>query len=81
MTIGELAKLTGLAASRIRFYEARGLIRVRRRANGYRDYGPEAAMLLEIIGNAQSVGFSLEQIRELLPLHSETWQHDRLVAP
>ena len=50
MRIGELAKRTGLAASRIRFYEASGLITsVARKANGYRDYSPEAVVLLEII--------------------------------
>lgn len=80
MRIGELAKVTGLAASRIRFYEASGLIRARRTANGYRDYGLEATVVLEIIGSAQSVGFSLEQIRDLLPLNSETWRHDRLLG-
>lgn len=79
MRIGELAKVTGLAASRIRFYEASGLFRAKRRANGYRDYDPEATVVLEIISSAQSVGFSLEQIRDLLPLNSETWRHDRLL--
>jgi len=38
MKIGELAERTGLAPSKIRFYEAHGLIApVQRRANGYRD--------------------------------------------
>ncbi|MDV6935637.1 MerR family DNA-binding transcriptional regulator, partial [Pseudomonas aeruginosa] len=41
MKIGELAKLTGLATSRIRFYEASGLIRSQRKANGYRDYAAD----------------------------------------
>jgi DNA-binding transcriptional MerR regulator len=44
MQIGVLAKRTGLAAPRIRFYEAQGLISVRRRANGYRIYSPVALM-------------------------------------
>lgn len=38
MKIGELARRTGLAASRIRFYEEAGLLVVQRQANGYRDY-------------------------------------------
>lgn len=80
MRIGELAKATGLATSRIRFYEASGLIKARRQQNGYREYGPEATMVLEIIGSAQTVGFSLKQIRELLPLHADNWQHDRLLG-
>ena len=80
MKIGELAKATGLATSRIRFYEASGLIKARRQNNGYREYGPEAAMVLEIIGSAQTVGFTLKQIRELLPLDANNWQHDRLLG-
>ncbi|WP_312959110.1 MerR family transcriptional regulator [Stutzerimonas nitrititolerans] len=80
MKIGELAKLSGLATSRIRFYEASGLIRsVERRANGYRDYGPEAVWTLEIITSAQNAGFSLEEIRVLLPVSTGTWRHGELL--
>ncbi|PCE24740.1 MerR family transcriptional regulator [Burkholderia ubonensis] len=80
MKIGELAKLTGLAASRIRFYEAEGLIAaVERRTNGYRDYAEDAVRVLEIISSAQRAGFSLEQIRHLLPVGAGNWQHDGLV--
>jgi DNA-binding transcriptional MerR regulator len=80
MKIGELAELSGLTASRIRFYEATGLIMaVERAANGYRDYPPEALSMLEIIASAQRAGFSLEQIRNLLPTGQGSWQHDELV--
>lgn len=80
MKIGELSKLTGLTASRIRFYETAGLIKpVERQANGYRTYPPETARILEIIDGAQRAGFSLEQIRHLLPLHSGKWDHQELV--
>lgn len=80
MRIGELAKLSGLAASRIRFYEASGLIRaVERKANGYRDYPPEAVMILAIITGAQNAGFSLDEIRHLLPVAPNTWQHGELL--
>lgn len=80
MRIGELAKRSGLTASRIRFYEAAGLITaVERSANGYRDYSPDAVWILEIIAGAQGAGFSLEQIRHLLPLGSGNWQHDELL--
>lgn len=80
MKIGELAKLSGLTASRIRFYESSGLIKsVDRRANGYRDYGPEAVWILEIITGAQNAGFSLEEIRNLLPVSSDAWRHDELL--
>ncbi|WP_313026789.1 MerR family transcriptional regulator [Pseudomonas lopnurensis] len=80
MKIGELAKLSGLAASRIRFYESSGLIKpVERKANGYRDYGPEAVWILEIITGAQNAGFSLEEIRNLLPASADAWQHGELL--
>ncbi|WP_423358049.1 MerR family transcriptional regulator [Pseudomonas citronellolis] len=80
MRIGELAKLSGLAPSRIRFYEASGLINsVERKANGYRDYAPETLVILEIITGAQSAGFSLEEIRPLLPLNASSWQHGELL--
>jgi len=80
MKIGELAKLSGLTASRIRFYESSGLIKsVDRRANGYRDYGPEAVWILVIITGAQNAGFSLEEIRNLLPVSSDAWRHDELL--
>ncbi|PTU65446.1 MerR family transcriptional regulator [Chromobacterium sp. Panama] len=81
MKIGELAKRCGMTASRIRFYEASGLIRaVARGANGYRDYGPEALWILDIIASAQSAGFSLEEIRRLLPTEPKAWQHEDLLA-
>lgn len=80
MRIGELAKLSGLTASRIRFYEAEGLITaVERGANGYREYSEAAVWMLEIIAGAQSAGFSLEQIRHLLPVKAGNWQHEALV--
>lgn len=80
MKIGELAKRSGLAASRIRFYEASGLIKaVERRANGYREYGPQALWILEIITGAQRAGFSLEEIRHLLPVGPNAWQKDGLL--
>ncbi|MFT3762258.1 MAG: MerR family DNA-binding transcriptional regulator [Pseudoxanthomonas sp.] len=80
MKIGKLSKLTGLTASRIRFYEKAGLIKVvARQANGYRDYPHEAALILEIIDSAQRAGFSLEQVRHLLPLGEGSWDHQELL--
>ena len=71
MKIGELAKKTGITPSRIRFYEAEGLLpRPSRQGNGYRTYSEQAANLLKIIDNAQRTGFSLEQIRRFLPLNT-----------
>jgi DNA-binding transcriptional MerR regulator len=81
MRIGELAKISGLAPSRIRFYEASGLIKsVARKANGYRDYAPDTESVLEIITGAQAAGFSLEEIRQLMPMNANGWQHDELLG-
>ena len=80
MNIGELAKRTGLNPSRIRFYERSGLLKaVERRPNGYRSYPPETVLMLELITTAQKAGFSLDEIRSLLPPGLEHWEHDALI--
>ncbi|VWB72201.1 MerR family transcriptional regulator [Burkholderia metallica] len=81
MKIGELAKASGLAASRIRFYEASGLLEpARRQANGYREYGSEALTRLSIIDRAQRAGFALDEIRAILPPDLGVWQRDELLV-
>ncbi len=81
MKIGELARRTGLTASRIRFYESLGLLpMVARMPNGYRHYPKDALLVLELIDTAQQAGFSLDEIRTLLPANLENWDHAMLVA-
>lgn len=80
MKIGELAKRTGLAASAIRFYESKGLLNaVSRQENGYRDYPLESVAVLSIIVNAQQTGFTLDEIKQVLPQDFSTWRHDELL--
>lgn len=80
MRIGELAKRTGLPASRIRFYERIGLLTaVGRHANGYRRYAADAAVILELIASAQKAGFSLDEIRTVMPTDLKQWDHGGLV--
>ncbi|MGA7965791.1 MAG: heavy metal-responsive transcriptional regulator [Gammaproteobacteria bacterium] len=70
MTIGRLARNAGVGAETLRYYEHLGLIRPDRRTeSNYRLYGPEAERRLVFIRRAQVLGFSLEEIRELLSLH------------
>lgn len=81
MKIGELAKRTGLAPSTIRFYESKGLLNaVSRQTNGYREYPLEAIAVLSIIVNAQQTGFSLDEIKQVMPEDLSNWQHDDLIA-
>lgn len=68
MRIGELAAATGLSRDTLRFYEARGLLAARRRANGYRDYPPEAAEWVCYLRSAQALGFTLAEIEADMPL-------------
>lgn len=80
MKIGELARRTGLAPSRIRFYEREGLLQmVERTANGYRAYPEDAVLVLGLITAAQEAGFSLEELRRLLPANLTDWDHETLV--
>lgn len=80
MNIGELAQRTGLAASRIRFYERIGLLKtVERQANGYRSYPADAVLTLQLIAAGQRAGFSLDELRTLLPSGLAQWEHGPLV--
>jgi len=82
MNIGTLAKETGLAQSRIRFYEAQGLLGpVQRTANGYRVFAPETRHILSIITTAQDAGFTLGEVRNLLPQsYAEGWDRAKLTS-
>jgi DNA-binding transcriptional MerR regulator len=67
ITIGQLAKRAGCRPSAIRYYEAQGILYSgSRSANGYRTYGPEAVILVQFIRRAKELGFSLDEIRQLI---------------
>ena len=66
LTIGEVARRTGLATSAIRFYEGRGLICPTRTASGQRRFRRDALRRIAFIRVAQRVGLSLEEIAEAL---------------
>lgn len=80
MKIGELAQRTGLAPSRIRFYERIGLLKmVERKENGYRSYPNDAVLALKLISAGQRTGFSLDELRALLPSDLASWEHGNLL--
>lgn len=68
-TIGALAKAVGVNIETIRYYERRKLLAAPlRKPSGYRVYGEESLRRLRFIRNAQSLGFTLREIAELLTL-------------
>ncbi len=69
MQIGEAARASGVSAKMIRHYEAIGLIPAAdRRSSNYRDYGRHDVHRLGFIRRARDLGFSMDEIRELLRL-------------
>lgn len=68
MTIGKLASAGGVGVETVRFYQRRGLLAEPDRAGGIRRYGVEDVRRLCFIRSAQTAGFTLEEIRELLAL-------------
>ena len=66
MTIGEVARRSGVAASALRFYEERGLIHSERNSAGHRRYARPTIRRVAFIVFAQKVGLTLEEIRDEL---------------
>jgi len=66
ITIGEAAKRSGVAASALRFYEERGLIRSERTGSGHRRYRRAVLRRVAFIVFAQRVGLTLEEIGQEL---------------
>ena len=74
MNIGEAAKASGVSSKMIRHYESVGLFpRAARTDAGYRQYTDKEVRTLLFIRHSRDLGFSIEQIRELLGL----WQNRR----
>lgn len=69
--IGALARRAGVGIDTVRYYEREGLLEPRARlASGYRRYSEHEIARLRFIRKAQALGFSLNEIRELLSLSS-----------
>ncbi|ACK67582.1 transcriptional regulator, MerR family [Rippkaea orientalis PCC 8801] len=67
LKIGELAQQTGLSVGNLRYYSDLGLLEpVTRGENGYRYYSQQATQQVEFIKKAQAIGFTLEEIKQIL---------------
>lgn len=80
MNIGEAATAAGVSAKMVRHYEQIGLLRpaVRTEA-GYRQYAAADVQALRFVRQARRLGFSIDQIRELLSLRSNRGRSSRRV--
>jgi len=69
LLIGDLAKRSGLTPATIRYYESIGLLSAPPRSSaGYRRYGDTTLQELDFVKKAQGLGFSLDEIQEILRL-------------
>ena len=69
---GEVAKAAGVNVETLRFYERRGILKEpRRRRSGYREYPPDTVQIVRFIKRAQALGFTLDEIEELLSLRED----------
>jgi MerR family transcriptional regulator, copper efflux regulator len=71
MNIGTAARQSGLPPKTIRYYEDIGLLTADRAANGYRDYSSEDVHRLRFVQRSRSLGFSVEECRQLLSLYTD----------
>lgn len=73
LTIGKLAKAAGVSRETIRYYEKRGILEdPARSASGYRRYSHNTIIRLRFIRHAKELGFSLNEINELLSLRLDS---------
>jgi Hg(II)-responsive transcriptional regulator len=73
MWIGEAAEQAGVNVQTLRYYERRGLLpKPPRRVSGYRDFPDDAVRVVRFIKRAQDLGFSLDEVEELLRLRRQS---------
>ena len=71
MNVGDAAIKSGLPAKTIRYYEDIGLISPARADNGYRDYSGDDIHRLAFLRRARSLGFSIDDCRQLMALYGD----------
>ena len=71
LTIAKAAREAGVNIETVRFYERRGLIERPPKGEGYRVYSPDRVARIRFVKEAQQIGFSLAEIKELLALRAD----------
>lgn len=71
MYIKEVAQRCSLPAKTVRYYEEIGLVRPRRDENGYRTFSETDSHNLAFLARTRSLGFSIENCREMLALYQD----------
>ena len=71
MNIGDVARLSGLPAKTIRYYEDIGLVTPLRSTNGYRSFRQSDLHKLAFLSRARSLGFTIDDCRNLLELYED----------
>lgn len=72
MNIGEVAKLSGVNAKAIRYYESIGLVpEPERTDSGYRQYSRQDVDRLRLVGRARRLGFAIEEVRRLVDIYAD----------
>lgn len=71
LRIGEVAKQASVAVGALRYYEELGLVSSHRGTNGYRYYDAAAIHQVQFIKKAQALGFSLQDVKEVLSVYQQ----------
>ncbi len=71
MNIGQASQHSGLPVKTIRYYEDIALLKPSRAENGYRDYCDKDVHRLRFLQRSRSLGFSIEECRQLLSLYED----------
>jgi len=71
LRIGDVAKVSGVSTDTLRHYEAKGLLRSKRSANGYREYSEDAVERVRMIQQALAVGFTLNELTSVFQLFDQ----------
>ena len=80
MWISQAAEMAGVNVQTLRYYERRGLLpKPPRRASGYREFPTDAVRVVRFIKRAQELGFSLDEVAELLRLRRQPGRDRRKV--